>query len=350
MLLINFKNIIKRVKLKGIFIYSLILFIYLLNILFFYTNRIFLNGLSLTLFFKYIPLLIVTIAINNKIILYDFLKKTSCIQFYIFVIAFIFGNEELTGKLAANYNLTWSYQLLFPVICLYFSFFMYKNFKYLIYSSIMLLYIVIYGSRGPLLSIALMFIVYYLKNNNFKNIRSYIYNLIMSISLILVLINFNTLINNFNKILIKNGLYSRNITKLLDKTIISQSGRDIIDLNMLKAIKESPLWGWGIGGDRYINYVNNFFLIGSNNGAYAHNIIYELLVQFGVILGLIIIFYLIYLMIKGILYNKSKEIEMLIVLFILVGFVPLLNSMSYLTYTYFWIMLGILMSIHKCKL
>ena len=109
------------------------------------------------------------------------------------------------------------------------------------------------------------------------------------------------------------------------------SGRENIYQLIIKAITDNPVLGIGIAGDRLLI------------GGYAHNLLLEVLVDFGLIIGSILIVTLLLLIAKNLLTKDSERYNMIII-WISLGLVPLIVSGSYLTNTNFWILLGLMAS------
>lgn len=100
-------------------------------------------------------------------------------------------------------------------------------------------------------------------------------------------------------------------------------------------ILNNNLWGHGIFGDRY-------FL----DGTYAHNIFLEVWLDFGIILGTLVLLFLIVFITKTFLRSNDKK---LFLLFFSLGFMPLLVSGSYLISIMFSILIGFLIMSNKQK-
>ena len=159
--------------------------------------------------------------------------------------------------------------------------------------------------------------------------------LVFLVSIFLVLSStFTSLSGNVLSYMNEHDATSRTLMKIDDGTFEESTGRDNIYKIMTNAIIENPV-GYGLMGDRYILWQHD-------NQGYCHSIIYEFLVDYGVILGSILLFILI-----GFLFIKLKkciELDQYYILAFLAvaGFVKLLFTGSYLGESYFWGLLGIL--------
>ena len=74
---------------------------------------------------------------------------------------------------------------------------------------------------------------------------------------------------------------------------------------------------------------------------YTHNILLEIIGNFGIIIGSILIILLIFLIVRSLL-SKEKKYTNLIIIWLSLGFFHLMVSGSYLTDIKFWILLGLL--------
>lgn len=93
------------------------------------------------------------------------------------------------------------------------------------------------------------------------------------------------------------------------------------------------MFGIGIGGDRYIL-----------NGAYSHNIFIEIIANFGIFIGGIIIILIFICIIKALLQKNSLNYS-IIAIWLCIGFVHFMVSNSYIVDMRFWIFLGVLLNI-----
>lgn len=142
------------------------------------------------------------------------------------------------------------------------------------------LIILLGGSRGPILDLGIFFFIYMLISfqHSKKKVRSVF--LIVTITILLVL-SYQWLLLQLGAVMNKIGISSRFIRKLLEGSIASDSGRNIIWSAAIEMIKAHPL-GYGAMGTRHVIY----YII---DVGHPHNIFLELLVDTGVIIGSIII-------------------------------------------------------------
>ena len=250
-----------------------------------------------------ISIVLAIISINDVDIFLKVLTKVSIFGSLIGILYGITWHPALTSD-ESIYSMSISYNLLLPSMVLFHS----KGKLYKLLFIITVLVVVLFGSRG-----ALLFIVTYLlyrilfKSNVSKKI---VFFLCVGICLLLLPQIINCL-ESFDSL-------SRSVQLILSGSFFSHdSGRtDIYELVLLH-IAEAPLFGHGIGADRF--YLNGF---------YAHNIILEMMLQYGIIAGLSLFFILTTFIVVAFLnFRLYRDYT---IIFTLSGFLPLMLSGSYL--------------------
>lgn len=300
------------------------------NMLFFPSNFQYLLEISFYLLLICMPIFIYYTAIDDKSILLEMLIKSSYYQMMLGIVFFI-----ATDFSVIRYDMVFSYLILVPVEILLYK--IYRDFNFidvlLVFAGIMM--IIIMGSRGPLLSLVLYWIFLTIKHiRNSKNVvRHFIRSSLFIAVIIIVLMNFDLMIVKLDLVLKNMGFGSRTLRIFLSSSADFSSGRINIYSFIVECIKERPLLGYGLAGDRV--------LLG---GTYPHNFFLEVLVQFGVIIGGLIIILFIYFCIKGMFNNKDEAETDLALLFFGIGFIQLLVSGSYLTSGNFWLFMSICMN------
>lgn len=180
------------------------------------------------------------------------------------------------------------------LVCLIIPFSERKNLIYIILGMACLM---IAGTRGPILCVVVTFIfkgvlfeVKYTKK--FVNTILYIIIglLIYYMLGVRIIEGFSDLMTNFDVSDLRIVDYFR------DEMLLDSSGRDDYYNELIQAIKEQPIAGYGIGGDRYI--------LGDS---YAHNIIIECLVSFGVFGGGAIV---VWIMANSLQLLRSKHLNL----------------------------------------
>ena len=140
------------------------------------------------------------------------------------------------------------------------------------------------------------------------------------------------------------GGNGRIINKIIGGTFYRRDTRDIIRDGAIKCINSNWLIGCGLATDRLVLSQQ----LGVHDTTYCHNIILEVLLQYGIIFGIIILLFLARHLIKTIKITKTDTCaKKCLIVMIALGILPLLMSSSYLQWTPFFILLGLCSSINK---
>lgn len=266
-------------------------------------DAIFSEGVKLTLC-TCLPIFLCTSSIRNIDIFYKsclFVSVACSILGILYSILFITGNLPM---LEQAYNMSYGYALLFPAM-----FFLYKNkIGYTIVAFILLILIVIIGSRGPLIP----FIGYYVWLHFFKGKKSERIKVLLLIIGIILLFPLIILLLSFFEI------NSRTIYFIVEGYMDSTSGRESITDIIWQKILNQPLCGYGIFADRVFM-----------NGSYCHNIILELFLNFGLFVP-ITIFMILLPYVFNLWRNLVYPNQDFFILLALASIFPLLLSSSYL--------------------
>lgn len=281
--------------------------------------------------------------VNNPNKMLRNIKISGCLMFFYFLNeiylytqrGFWYGVVGSNGQAKMSYSVSFGYQLLFFLIAFLYSSFKYKKTSDILITLGFVVMLFIGGSRGPFIFIITFIIMYWLLEfSNRNNFLKYKNKLIVFFSIgsilyyfrnnILVLIS--TQINNI-------GFSSRFIDKILLGTISSDSGRSIIWGRTIEMIKQNPL-GYGGMGTRHI--ITDIIFAG-----YPHSVILEILVDFGVFFGLIILS-LFFINILIMFFNKNRKEWRGIFLIFLSSSFCLFLSLSYWNNNAFWGTIGIM--------
>mgnify|MGYP000988201083 CR=1 FL=1 len=322
-----FFEVAKRVKIKLIYIYLVTIVVYLTNIIIFSHHELTQIKNVINIFFFSLPSFIYALSIRDILVFKSVLVKASIINFVIGTLLTILILLGITS-LHDSYSMSLSYYMLLPSILFLDSFIDKFNFKYLLSFIVSVSIIFLIGARGPLLCIAVFYILKTIKN---KKTYIYIFNILIFIFGVTILVNIKKIsLFLYNKFMLY-GINSRTLF-LLSRGGVYLSGREIIFDAAVQTIYRNPLIGIGLFGDRYIL-----------DGVYVHNIILEILLNFGVAFGGIIILIMNFLIIYKLIVKKHSEYNIFII-WISLGFVKFFYSSSYLTDYSFWIFIGILLN------
>jgi hypothetical protein len=300
-------------------VYGITILVLLFNIIIFPKNEIFLKTYSLRFL---LPVVISSalclIYLSNIDIVESVLYKISWSTFFLvlfYVISYFSGNFVIKG-----YNMSFSYGLLLPMLSLYSR----KNLYSLLASLLLFLIVLGIGSRGAAI-VFMMYVVYDIFQSNKKFIIPVV------IAMGVFFLSLNTLAQWFESI----GIYSRTLNLIINDDIGHMSGRDIIYDKMTDIFWENPIKGIGLFGDRY--YLN---------GAYTHNLILELYLNWGIIGATFIIIFFVWKFVVTFIRSDKKNRNIL-VKYLLASVAPLMVSGSYLVDYDLGIFIGVLFLIGR---
>lgn len=231
----------------------------------------------------------------------------------LFILYYVY--EFFKGTFFFNeYNMPFSYACLLPMTVLY------SHRKwYDVIASILIFFVVLsIGCRG-----AALYFLAYVAIDLFLSKSKYRYvTIVLAASFLLLLPNMGGYLDSI-------GISSRTLNMLSSGDIGDDSGRDAITSYFVHVLLENPFTGIGLFGDRTIP-----------NVVYCHNIILEIFLDFGLLLGSIIIIMLVRMVYrtfsKATDENRNKMVKYFCALFL-----PLLTSDSYLISSGFAIFVGI---------
>src|SRR5690625_690076 len=332
--IIAFKDIMKRKLGSFLIIYFIVFFILLLNLLIFPENSLYIQSIIFNLLFVSIPSLIYMLSINNYNVFDNILNKISNI---LFILGIVFLMLLLTGNIALErYSMSLGYYFLIPLLINTKKYLDSYNYIFLLNTLILLITIISIGSRGPLLSFGVYFILYIIIKDKKKSYKPVLNLFFLTI---IFSIGYMFRINLLNKIISFINLYgieSRTLNLFVNNQEegIYLSGRDKLYEESFKLIKENHFLGKGLAGE--ISILET----------YSHNFFIEVLVAFGMFFGITIILSLLILFINVFLKSNQNNKENILFWFSL-GFIPLMVSGSYLTYFQFWIFLGLCINLYK---
>lgn len=196
-----------------------------------------------------------------------------------------------------------------------------------------ILIILVFGSRGVLFAILMFIIMYRIFIDGMHSAKIYI---TLAVALLgFVLINSHSFILWFSKILTSVFRYnSRSLTKLLEGTIFSDSGRSLMKEGATKVISERWLFGAGPYADRVLVYFNGGDVASRGYGHYVHNIIYEMMIDFGVPATAVII--LTFVLASIYILRNAKTNKEVYICFVSLWLFKLLVSGTFWTEPWFW--------------
>lgn len=240
-----------------------------------------------------------------------------------------------TGRQIIEDNMGASYNVLPSILYLFYWAIFYHKIRYWLISFVGLLLCFMFGTRGPML----ICFIFVLGGILFKLIWSkavFTKIFVTTVALFLSLLlfcgdNLIKIIGWLSRLVENLGMSTRIFDLFLEGEIVNSTGRDRLAEKVITAILQEPIWGYGIMGDWVIT-----------GNIYVHNIFLEMWCQFGLILGTIILAVVIglplYVMFK---YLRKKDVFLFMFMLFCMVFVKLMLSGTYLTETYFFLLLGL---------
>ena len=211
-------------------------------------------------------------------------------------------------------------------------------YKFPVYSSVALSVLGLllessFGTRGPLVCVITFIVLYVLLVRKTKHPWFY-----RSLTLILGIVAYSFL----NELLIimagltsALGMSDRIFTLALEGTF--SQGEDSSDQRwmMINTIRNelsqndmSALWGHGFTG-----FWNEL-------GGYPHNVIYEMVLTFGLVLGGAFIIILILILVKAYIKNRNHSFRGFLIVILACGFIKLLMSSTFIAEPFFFMLIG----------
>lgn len=272
---------------------------------------------------------IIILNIENYNIFLDKFYYASIISIIMTLISLYYSFFKKVG-LEINY-MVFSYDVLSPsIMLLYYNIIKKRNIISISIFLLISIIILIFGSRGAFLSLAIGSIFIIQMKYKYKIHKILYFFILLIIALILYINIQNILLLIATKL--PDNINSRNIYLISNDNLFDLTGRDTIQQILLKNIN---LFGYGAYGDRLLT--TSFY------NTYAHNIFLELIIDFGIVFGSIIIIFIL-LSIISIIKNRNNLIKSLLFIFLPAGFLKLMFSGSYLNIEIsFYILIGIIL-------
>ncbi len=236
----------------------------------------------------------------------------------------------ISGATKGSYSVSFGYQVLpFALVFLFFALRDRKK-SDIIGTVICIVMILVAGSRGPILFFGELLVVYYatLLKDSKEKIKIITIIVIATVLVYLFMDSFLLFVNN---LLTGFGLKSRFIARTINGSLLEDNSRYEIWSAALQMINENP-FGYGAMGSRHV--ITKYTYAG-----YPHNIILEFLIDYGVILGSVLLIGMVAYSIIIIFDRESEWKYAFIPLFCACG--NLLISLTYWSVPTYWACLGI---------
>ena len=258
------------------------------------------------------------------------LYRVSVVSIYVFTLYHLVVHRLDDAAMRAG-DMNSSYNLL-PHACLVFYRMVQKPNPWNVSSFVLsCLLLFMLGSRGPVLCIIVFAAVVLFMGRNIK--RPLMFCIIAFVALMFVFIDdllYTVLYWAYN-VADTFGLSTRVFDKYLTGNFTVSNSRMEIQNSIMAALNSHPVFGLGIYGDRSVS-----------GGHYAHNILIEVLSQYGYFFGTILLATIAVHVIRTYLFaGRSKDSVSTLVLMLLLGCnLKLMVSGSYLLEPFFYFLIG----------
>jgi len=302
--------------------------VYLLNYVAFPDNEGYLDRNMETFLLSTFPLYYIGVSMDYKKI-YPWLYRVSMITIFLFSVYNLFISNALQESGAIEAGDMWaSYNLLPHVAVVILQTLRKAKAMNIIASVVGIAMLMSLGTRGTIVCLAVVIAIYLIA------FREYRYPALARIGIIaaafLLLVFLDDIMRFLQEIVEKLGMSVRIFEKYFDGELLEDSGRSRIQDRLMELVRENPVKGYGLFADR------------SKLGSYAHHIVIELWVNFGVIVGTGLLAAILALLVKTSRRLKDAEGEVLLILPLFgAGLVKLFMSGSYLNETNFFLLLGL---------
>lgn len=263
--------------------------------------------------------------------LYRYLRRYSLITTVMFIILMILNFIGMAEKL--NY-MTVAYNALPGICVLFFDAFEYRKKAIHALWIIASICILLGGCRGALLTMAVTFMLWWMRSFKRITVPKLICLLAIILILIVVITNITSIAIWFDRILRTLGYSSRILNKFLgtaeDGAILEYSGRAAMSSTVIRNL---DILGHGVYSDQVLL-----------DGTYVHNFVLEILYQFGYLLGIPILGGILFFLRKTNIVARYSGNSFLLfgwVMFATTLCVKLMISSTYLTDRQLWFFLGI---------
>ena len=246
------------------------------------------------------------------------------IPFLFSVIGFVYSFQFLTSSI--SYSMSYGYSVLFINSIYLFKYKMFRNKSSLIIFILTTVFILVSGSRGPIVYIAMAVVVVYLTSN--LNSQKMLLSAVAIAIILLVAFNYKAILEWSNSFLRQFGIYSRTLSMLQLSNITSDSGREAIHESLITQINTSPIWGLGAFGGAYYVYL-------------SHSLFLDIFACFGYVGGsaiLILIVYKIYIVLRQ---NWDAPTAEFVLMLTVLTFAGSLFSDSFFEKKELWMLFGI---------
>lgn len=271
--------------------------------------------------------------IEDASYLFKQLRATSIILVFVGIMLLFFS------RISTNY-MAYGYRMLFPTIVLLCFGIVKENRCDLLIGLGGVVAIAIGGSRASLLIAVVAVPIIIMGFRKYRQTRTLRLCVVFIILCMIVYLFNQQIFSIISNILGNNGTYSRTLAKIIAGTYSSDSHRTESLIYGFDLLSKNGVWhllfGYGLAAERFyflrdLSYMNNY--------GYPHNIILELLLQYGIVGGALTISVVVHLLKRALTRGMDEHRKMISYVLVLFN-LQLLVSSSYIQSILFFSLLG----------
>ena len=262
---------------------------------------------------------------------HTFIYKISCVYIvtlFIYVVRFYIGTLNISGT---NYIdiMGFAYYSIPTLLIIACNYFKNKKKSNLLFLVLGVLYLLICGTRGPVLCLLVFGIFCILMEiKNGSSIKK-LWIVFLLVVAFIILINVRFIAVMLYPIFQRNGFSTRFFLMIINEgTLGSLSGREHVYDSMIQRIGLHPVIGGGLMEERTAL-------------VYAHNLVLEAINSFGIPIGLVLVIALLCLIIYSFIKTKSNTYKYYIAAYACIPIIKLMFSSSFLQESSLYILIGI---------
>lgn len=308
-------HIIKNIRPLDIIFYLFICSFYFLNYVFYPSHSPILDQYYISFLLLSLPFFFVGLSLNTEKslpLLYQLSRFVIVIKF---LYTFVYGGDDITHD--SGENMFAAYTILPHAVLVSICFLKKKNWLDLIFIILSVFQIMVYNNRGSILTFLISIFIYLFFVKRYK--YSVMAKTLLVIGLLAIIQLFDDLMIWMFEFMYSRDYSLRVLNMIEEQSFFESSGRSQIFHIISNNIDKMPVFGFGIAGDRTLG-----------NIAFAHNIILEIIVSYGYIVGSIVIISMILTFIRGVYLSNNPSSQILVLVLVCTGFFPLMVSGTYL--------------------
>lgn len=317
--------IVKRITPKVLVVVFVALFVTCFNMLFFPETMKWFVDTTITYYTMCLTSFVVCSTIRSFTQLKVTLLKIARVSAILSMVILGMSFSGMLVTSTSSYNMGYGYACLPSLLCLIYTFVETGKWYDLLWAICLFGTIFILGSRGPLMGIAL-FVIYFCGRFLVRE-KKYLELILMLLVIVLLLSFYESCFILIAELMDVLGINSRSV-RLLAYNLFSDTGRSELYSVLINEIELNPLAIRGINAE-YLSI-----------SKYAHNIIIEILYDFGIIIGGVFLLFIITKIIKTLVLKRVDDKNLIVWIFAFSCIPQLMVSSSLWINQNFWIWLA----------